>query len=398
VKILQVHNRYQQRSGEEVVVEAEAELLASRGHTVVRYERDSAEIHDYNALQKMRLALTATWARDSCDALTALIVSERPDVAHFHNTFPLVSPAAYRACTSHGVPVVQTVHNYRLLCPAATLLRRERICEDCVGRTPWPSVVHGCYHGSRLQSLIAGSSLVAHRAIGTYRKHVQRYIALTAFGRAMLVRGGFSAERILVKPNFVVDPGLRTEAGSYVLYLGRLAPEKGVLLALDAWKQLPHVPLRIVGDGPLRAQVEARARALRHVEVLRSVPHAEIFQHLRGARALIFPSIWYEGQGLTIVEAFATGVPVIASALGAPLELLEGGSLGTLFKPGDANDLAAKVAEVFLQGPQILEKTRLARARYESSNFTAHANYRALLAAYESANRQLVQDRALPGS
>ncbi len=393
MNILLVHNRYQQPGGEDAVFEAEAELLSSRGHRVIRYERDNDEIALASSVEKVRLAVGTAWARDASRDLHALIQRERPGVAHFHNTFPLISPAAYHACNARNVPVVQTVHNYRLLCPAATLMRDQRPCEECVGRLPWPAVLHACYRDSRAQTLVSAAALSAHRVLGTYRRHVQRYLALTNFVRSMLVRGGLPAQRIRVKPNFIAEaPSFREALGSYALYVGRLAPEKGIRLLLDAWQRLPGLPpLHIVGDGPLRGEVEARARALCNVRVLGRLERAEVFSQLRDARVLIFPSLWYEGLGNTILEAFAAGVPVIAPDRGSPREVLEMGRLGTLFAAGDPDSLSAALAFALGSLEDVRSKARTARAVFDA-RYTAAASYDALMDAYQAASAQLALD------
>ncbi|HEY6881881.1 MAG TPA: glycosyltransferase family 4 protein [Polyangiales bacterium] len=391
--ILLVHNRYQQPGGEDAVVEAEAALLSSRGHRVIRYERHNDELAQASLANRLWFALGTTWSRETYRDLQKLIRDERPDVAHFHNTFPLISPAAYHACNALNVPVVQTVHNYRLLCPAATLMREQRPCEACVGRLPWPGVVHGCYRDSRAQTLVAATALSAHRALGTYDRHVQHYLALTNFVRSVLVRGGLPAHRIGVKPNFIADaPPFAEARGAYALYVGRLVPEKGVLLLLEAWQRRPGLPLHIVGDGPLRAEVEARARCLGNVHVLGRLGRAEVFAQLRDARMLVFPSLWYEGLGNTILEAFAAGVPVIASDLGAPLEVLEGGRLGTLFRSGDPESLFAALTCALDSTPQLRDKARTARAVFDA-RYTPAAGYDALMDAYQKAAAQLALDR-----
>jgi glycosyltransferase involved in cell wall biosynthesis len=389
MKVLLVHNHYQQRGGEDTVVEAEAELLSSRGHAVLRYGRHNDEIRGLSASGKLRLAVGTTWARDTHHELRSMLARERPDVAHFHNTFPLVSPSAYYACNAAGVPVVQTVHNFRLLCPAATLLREQRICEDCVGRLPWPGVLHACYHDSRAESMVIAVALSAHRIVGTYRQRVQRYLALTELGRELLIRGGLPADRIAVKPNFVSpDPGYGEAIGDYVIFVGRLAHEKGILSLLDAWKQLPNIPLRIIGDGPLRAEVEARASSLAQARVLGQLPRDAVFEQLRGARLFVFPSEWYEGLPMVLLEAMATGVPIVASRVGPIAEAMEGGRLGTLFRPKDADNLAHTVREALSNPSQLRAKALAARAAFERK-YTAQVSYELLLSTYQQAREQM---------
>src|SRR5260370_29570159 len=226
MKILLVHNVYQQRAGEEAVVRAEARLLEANGHAVVRYERNNDELQGSGALSGIGAAVETIWSSRSFREMAALIGKERPDVAHFHNTFPLISPSAYYACARTGVPTVQTLHNYRLLCPGAKFLRDGGICESCLGRkAAWPAVVHGCYRGSRAATAATATMLAVHRGLGTWRNKIDVYVALTEFARQKFIEGGLPADRIVVKPKFMAgdSPPARMQAEEYVLFVLRLS-------------------------------------------------------------------------------------------------------------------------------------------------------------------------------
>src|SRR5215213_7495733 len=230
--ILLVHNYYRRSnpSGENVAFESEAGLLRQHGHRVVLHTRSSDEIERYSAPRKLGAALDTVWSARTVRSLRRIIAAAAPEVAHFHNTFPLISPSAYRACRELGVPVVQTLHNYRLLCPSATFFRDGGVCEDCLGRAvPWPGVVHGCYRGSRAATGVVGAMLTIHHLLGTWMETVDVYVALTEFARRKFIEGGLPADRIVVKPNVVApDPGPGPHRGNYALFVGRLAPEKGI--------------------------------------------------------------------------------------------------------------------------------------------------------------------------
>ena len=258
MRILTIHNYYQQAGGEDVVFEGEASLLRQHGHEVVEYRQDNAQIH---RLSRPVIASHAIWSRPVYRALQRLLRDVEPDVTHLHNIFPLISPAAYYASRKAGVPVVQTLHNYRLLCPAATFLRNGQLCEECLGKTfPWPAVLHACYHRSYAQSAVTAGMLTVHRWLKTWRDQVDIYIALTEFSRRKFIEGGLPAEKIVVKPHFVYpDPGCRAGSGGYALYVGRLSAQKGVMTLLQAWQQLPGIPLKVVGDGPLMGAMQAFA-------------------------------------------------------------------------------------------------------------------------------------------
>ena len=381
--VLIVHNFYQQPGGEDAVFRAEADLLRSRGHEAVAFVEDNARLNGVNPL---KAAVDAVWSREAKRHIRRLIKENKPDVAHFHNTFLRISPAVYYACREAGVPVVQTLHNYRLVCPGALLMRDGRVCEDCLGQAvPWPGVVHGCWRGSRMQTAVVAGMLTVHRLLKTWQKQVDVYIALTEFARRKFIEGGLPAKKIVVKPNFVhPDPGEREAPGRYALFVGRLSPEKGLSTLLKAWRSLKGIPLKVVGDGPLRDQVQAFAAGYGSVEVLGRRPHQEVIALMKGARCLVFPSEWYEGFPMTIAEAFACGVPIIVSRLGAMAEIVEDRRTGLLFEPGNAEDLAEKVAWAWAHPKEMAEMGKEARREYEAK-YTAKRNYEMLMEIYEQA-------------
>src|SRR5262245_60882422 len=243
MRILVVHNHYQQAGGEDEVFRAEAALLGERGHAVFTLTAENGPVHGLHALTAAR---DAVWSTGFRRALSEMLRQTRPDVAHFHNTFFRMSPSAYYACRDAGVAVVQPLHNYRLLCPSATFYRHRRVCEDCVGRViALPGIRHGCYRGSRGQTAVVAGMLTTHRWLGTWRQCVDSYVAMTEFARAKFIAGGLPADKIAVKPNFcAVDPGMGDGAGGYALFVGRLSVEKGIATLMDAWPRLRgRVPL-----------------------------------------------------------------------------------------------------------------------------------------------------------
>lgn len=382
--ILMAHNTYQQPGGEDRVFSAEAELLTSRGDRVVHFLRDNDAIR---GMGRLSMARAAIWNRDGADDFRALIRRERPDVVHFHNTFPLISPAAYHAARAEGVAVVQTLHNYRLLCPNALFFRDGRVCEDCLGRSiPWPAVVHKCYRGSRSATATVAAMLMVHRAMGTWWEAVDVYIALTEFCRRKFVEGGLPAEKIVVKPNFIAtDPGVGGGRGGYSVFVGRLASEKGLETLLKAWKALDgKVPLKVVGDGPMAAAVQGSEAKDAGVDWLGHRSAQEVYSLIGEAMFLVFPSECYETFGRVGIEAFAKGTPVIASRLGAMAELVDHGRTGLHFEPGEAGDLVSKIRRL-LADPRELSQMRQAARREFERRYTAESNYRILIAIYERA-------------
>ena len=386
MRVMLLHNTYQHPGGEDQVFAAEGALLEGRGHEVERFTVSNDLI---DGMSRAALAASTVWNRDSYRALRAQFRAKRPDVAHFHNTFPLLSPSAYAAARDQGVPVVQTLHNYRLLCVNALLFRDGHICNDCLGHpVPWQGVAHACYRGSRLASAAVATMIALHRARGTWMNDVDLYIALTEFARSRFIAGGLPAERIVVKPNFVhPDPGLGDASGNFALFVGRLVPEKGIRTLIDAWQRIgPNFPLRIVGDGPLAPQVAAAAAQCPWITWLGRRPRAEVLTLMRAATLLIFPSTWYEGFGMTVAEALAVGLPVVGSRVGGMAALIDDGRTGVHFPPGDAAALAERVQWAMANPARLAEMRREARAEY-LERYTGERNYDLLLGIYERVRR-----------
>jgi glycosyltransferase involved in cell wall biosynthesis len=383
MRILVAHNSYQQVGGEDHAVAAEIAMLNAHGHEVVPYRLSN------NAVEGMsRLALGARtiWSRSAFLDVRRLCRTHRPDVVHFHNTLPLISPAAYYAARAERVPVVQTLHNFRVCCVNSLLFRQGHLCEECLGRSaPWRGVLHNCYRGSRAAGAAITAMVAVHRALGTWRDAVDAYIALSESSRRKFVQGGLPPERIAVKPNFVYpDPGPGTGAGGYGLFVGRLSGEKGVPVLLEAWRRLDGgPPLKIVGDGALAAQVEPALRA-GTAEWLRELPHEAVYRLVGAAAFVVLPSQCYENFPLVVIEAFAKGTPVIVSRLGAMAEIVEDGRTGLHFRPGDPADLATKV-RALVADPAALARMRAAARETFERKFTAAVNHQAMMAIYARA-------------
>jgi glycosyltransferase involved in cell wall biosynthesis len=351
MRILIAHNRYQQPGGEDQVFGAEADLLASHGHDVVRYELHNDSI---KSAGRLTLARNTIWNSEAANQVRALVRDNKIEVAHFHNTFPLMSPSVYRAARNAGAAVAQTLHNFRLICPSSTLFRNGKICNDCVGKSiAWPSVLHACYRGDRLATATTAAMIGLHKARGTWTGDVDAYVALSEFNRSLLCRAGFTPDSIFVKPNFLKsDPGRGGIKRAGAVFTGRLIPEKGVLTLLKAWERIgPRMPLTIFGDGPLRNEVESTAKASNGaITWLGWRSRSEIDAALGAASVTICPSIWFEAGPLTVIESFARGTPVVASRLGSLAEFVESGRSGFLFEPGNSAALVEAI-EDFLKLP-----------------------------------------------
>jgi glycosyltransferase involved in cell wall biosynthesis len=382
MRILSVHNYYQIRGGEDESCEAEKRILQEMGHQVEVYEENNNRLTDIGLA---RLAFKTIWSVESYEILSRRLRELKYNVVHVQNSFPLISPSVYYAAKAENVPVIQTLRNYRLLCPNALFFRNGRVCEDCLGQpVPWPGVIHNCYRQSRMASAGVATMLTVHRTLRTWTKMVDVYIALTQFAREKFIQGGLPAEKIVVKPNFVhPDPGYGMGGGGYALYVGRLSVEKGIDTLLAAWERLGRrISLKIVGDGPLASQVVEAATRLPQVEWLGRRSMAEVYALMGEATVLVFPSKWYETFGRVAVEAFAKGTPVIAANLGAIAELIEHGRTGFLFHPGDVEDLTAKVEWVLTHPGELAQMRQEVRAEFEAK-YTAAENYRRLMEIYE---------------
>jgi glycosyltransferase involved in cell wall biosynthesis len=387
LKVLVVHCLYQFKGGEDSVMESEVELLRAAGHDVRVYLRNNKEA---NTLPAWRLAADAIWSTQASQELKALIDLWRPDVMHVHNTVLRISPSVYWAAHAAGIPVVQTLHNFRLACIGALFLRDGQICEDCLGNLPWRGVVRGCYRQSIPQSAVLAATVTLHRGLGTYQQRVDRYITLTEFGRAKFVQSGLPADKISVKPNFVEwrePPPAIPRAGG--MFVGRLSEEKGIDVLLKALKTLETMPqpsgasprqFAVLGTGPL--ENEASQQLGESHLGFQTVD--KVMAHMERSLFMVLPSICYEGFPRTIVEAFACGLPVIASRLGSMAELIEDHKTGLLFDPGNSEDLAQKLAWAYAHPQEMLAMGQQARQSYET-HFTPQRNLEQLLDIYRQA-------------
>jgi glycosyltransferase involved in cell wall biosynthesis len=398
MKIVLVHNKYREPGGEDVVFENEKRLLERNGHSVISYVRSNMEARDESLLDQVSVARQMVWSSKTRREFAALLQRERPDIVHIHNTFMVISPSINYACREQGIPIVQTLHNFRLLCPASNFFRHGAICSECVDHSLLRSVAHGCYR-SRGATAAVALMLAFHRAVDTWRTSIARFIALTEFARSRFVAAGFPADRFVVKPNFAdPDPGARAGSGEYALFVGRLVENKGVYTLLNAWKQLSaQYPLQIVGDGPERLALEARARELRlsSITFRGRLGRESVTEAIKGARFVIVPSTWYEGFPMCIAESFACGTPVLCSRLGAMAEIVEDGLTGLHFHHGDPQDQARKIAWAWNHHQELAEMGRAARRKYES-HYSAEKNHALLMEIYQQALATRATPFAIP--
>lgn len=356
MRILVCHSRYRSGpvSGENRVADDEVRLLREGGHQVLRYMPTPAVA---GPVDLVKTGAGAVWNRRAVGELLALVERHHPEVIHFHNLFPTLSPASLRLKTRPTPAVVLTLHNYRLLCLPGTFVRDGGICQVCLGKIPWRGVRYRCYQGSVLASVALASSLTAHRAIGSFDR-VDRFLAISRFVKQMHVDAGLAEDRIRVKPNFAWPTQLRKGSGEYFLYLGRLSQEKGVDTLLRAWPRSAG-RLIVAGAGPEEPRLKAMSAG--GVEFVGRVSEGEAAKLLRGARSVIAPSIGHEGAGRVVLEAYAAGVPVIASDVGGLTESVIHGDSGLLFPASD--EVALRRAIEYLLDPR--ESERMGKRAFE---------------------------------
>lgn len=382
--ILSIHNRYRIRGGEEESYESEKLLLKSMGHEVNTFEEDNDRLAKFNSAQ---LALRTIWSQESYKTVRHKLKHHNSDLIHVQNFFPLISPSVYYAAQSLGRPVVQTLRNYRLICPNGLFFRQGNVCEDCIGKfIPYPGVIHSCYRNNLGATISTVAMLSFHRMLKTWTNQVNIFIALSEFARQKFIISGIPENKIITKPNFVYpDPGQGTGSGGYALYVGRLSTEKGLDTLLAAWEQLSiKMPLKIIGEGPLEQQVAEATKQIPHIEWLGRRSISDVYKIMGEAAFLVFPSKWYETFGRVAIESFAKGTPVIASKLGAITELIDHKVNGLYFNPGDARDLAEKI-EWCLEFPNLLKEMRHASRSEYIQKYTAQKNYNQLLDIYTRA-------------
>lgn len=384
MRVLIAHNKYRGKGGEDVIARSQTRLLRRHGHDVHTYFRSNEEIG--KEISEASVPFRAFWAHDSASDLSSTIEEFAPDVLHVHNTWLLISPSVYWVAKRNDLAVVQTLHNYRLMCPMGRFLRDGEVCEKCLGKSfPYPGVLHQCYRESRPQTALAGGVVSAHWSAGTWTEKIDRYIVNTEFARGKFIQGGLPKEKVVVKPNFVEDRGLGEKDGEFALFVGRISEEKGVGVAIDAWRNSNlSIPLRIVGDGPMEEQVSNFTSSVSNVDYLGRQSRDEVVRLMKRASFLVMPSIWYEGMPMTILEAFSVGLPVVASNLGAMSTLIEHGKTGLHFEPGGTSDLATQVRRIIEHPKELQRMSENAREEYES-RYTPAANYKLLSKIYSDA-------------
>ncbi|MBF0252409.1 MAG: glycosyltransferase family 4 protein [Candidatus Omnitrophica bacterium] len=382
MKILRVHNYYKNRGGEATCFHNEVELLKKNGQEVVVYTRNNKDITKMFSIKNF---FNAIWSKQTYREIADLIEKEKPEIVHFDNIFPLVSPSAYYAVKKKGIPVIQTLHNYRLLCANAMLYVKNDICEKCAGKAlQFPGVLNKCYKNSYLASAVVVLMNFAHRLLGTRIKKVDHYFVPSEFAKNKLVHYGMPENKISVKANVLSnDPGVGAGIGENVIYVGRLSQEKGIHSLIKAWSGIKDISLTIVGDGPMRSEVEEYlfVNDLKNVKIKGLLSHAEVLELVKQSRILIFPSEWYEVQPFTLIEAFACGKPVVAGRIGVMSDFIEENRTGIFFETKNSTDLAEKVVRLYNDVNKVKELGINCRIEYEAK-YTNSKIYNSMMSVY----------------
>ena len=341
-RILIVHNRYQIPGGEDTVVENEMAMLKKYGHEVFYYERNNSELNQFTALQKMKLPFQTIYSLKTKNEIKHLIQTHQIDLVHVHNTLLLVSPSVYDAAKECNVPVIQTVHNFRFLCPNGLFFRDGKVCEECLKNGLSCSVKHSCYRSSKAQTIIVAAALKRMRLAHVFDRIY--CICLTEFNKQKLLSSGFFREdHLYLKPNFVSGTGSPLpydRRNHQVVFAGRLEEIKGIRFLLEVWKhRKDDLKLIVCGDGPLREECRKfiEQNHLSNVVLRGQVPHEEVLDLIRESKAMVFASQVYEGFPMSIAESFSCGTPVLAPSFGNGGALVKEGINGFHYEPGSVN-------------------------------------------------------------
>lgn len=390
--ILIVHNEYQIHGGEDTVVDSEVALLRAHGHEVIEYRRSNSEYKNAGKLGYLKVAKNAVFNRQVYREILDIIHQQHIDIVHVHNTLSVISPAVYYAAKKAGIPVVQTIHNFRFFCINALMYRDGKPCELCAKGALKPGIQHKCYHDSKLQSVLCAYTLWHHRRKGIYS--YPKYIALTDFGKekfCQAMKDYVKPEQVTVLPNFVADyQPEKKKAGDYFICVSRLDITKGVKLLVEQWPEDQSKQLLICGDGPLKEELETYIQKTgKNIKLLGQVDHDKVLAYIKGAKALIFPSLLYEGFPMTIAEAAMLGTPVIANDIGNGAALVRQMSPDTVLHLADGFTQTINETEGATKSTSILNRDLkseygdIYRKWYEE-HITADAHYDALMRIYDN--------------
>lgn len=387
IKVLIIHNYYKISGGEDSVVENEAELLRQNGHEVILYTRHNNEINNKNIFNKINLFLGTFFSLKTFIDARKIIKKEKIDILHIHNTLPLISPSIYYCCIGTDAKIVQTLHNFRLLCPAATFTKNNKVCEACVEKNLLCSIKNKCYRNSLVETTVSALNLIIHRILGTYNR-VDAFISLTEFNKKKFSKL-ISEQKIFVKPNFVSSQCESTGNREYFLFLGRLDELKGIMLLLNAWKGIKEDELWIVGGGPLEKNIIEfiKSNNIKNIKLLGYKDKKDVMQIISNAKALVVPSQWYEGFPMIIAESFSLGKPVISGNIGNLSEIIENEVNGLLFTYDSVNELRNCIYKIN-KNDKLLYELELGAKDCFNTKYNEKINYKILIDIYNKALRR----------
>ncbi|GAB1766404.1 glycosyltransferase family 4 protein [Priestia megaterium] len=385
IKVLIIHNYYKHSGGEDKVVEEEIRLLEQNKINVIKYFISNDEIKMDGVINKLILGINTIYSKKQYNSLKAILLKERPDVVHVHNTFPLISPSVYYLCSELGVPVVQTLHNYRLGCAGAMLLRDGQVCEKCIQGSLINGIKHGCYRDSRIQTVPLSTMLYTHRFLNTWNKKVNKYIALTSFAKKKFQEIGLDEKKIAVKPNFIKSQHISNYTKeNQIVFVGRISKEKGLHLLLEAWKGLSpqfKTKLNIIGDGPLKEELASKYEKYKNINFLGKLDSNEVLGHMAKSKYIVVPSVWYEGFPMTIIEAYSVNTPVISSNIGSLKEVVKEEVTGFHFENNNVADLKY-VLEKALKYKEYEDLQENIKVHF-NNNYTSDINFKILMNIYK---------------
>jgi len=389
MKILIIHNHWLEEGGEDRVVNSEIKLLRNYGHQLVVYIRSNKEFKYLSFIGKIRFFLyDIIWSKKSYDEINDIIIKEKPDIAHIHNIFLMITPSVYYALYDNGIPIVHTLHNYRFFCSKGIFYRKGKVCEKCRGNCFFPSVIHRCFRNSYLLSYFFYRALRTHFKKSTFNKIVDCYIVLSSFSKNKFIKLGLPENKICIKPNFVnIEIDDKEEIQDYSLFVGRLVDYKGIKTLIEVYKQLPNCKLKIIGGGPLDTYLKKVTEKNCNIKLLGQLTHKETIKYIKQTKFVVFPSECYENMPRVIIESFACGVPVVASRLGAMAKMVTEGKTGLHFAPQDISDLISKIRWLYNNPAKIEEMGRQAKKEYQRQ-YTAEKNYHILMDIYERVGRE----------
>lgn len=389
MKVLLVHNYYRSHkpSGENVVYEREKSLLQERSDLdLICYERSTDEVAKMSAIGKATFLKNLFFDPKVYQELRALLLEEKPDIVHVHNTFPLISSAVFKAAKDLKIPVVQTLHNYRIFCANGACVRNNKACDLCLETgNLWNGVKHACYVNSRVASVPMVNMIKKYQDENVWTEEIDHFIALSEFARSKFVQAGIPKNRITIKANFCEDNGLNQKANeekSGFLFVGRFSEDKGPHIFLEA-AQKAKVEARLIGDGPMLEHLKEKYKNEEHIKFLGSKSHQDVFREMDNAIALVLPSLCFEGFPLTIAEAFSRSLPIIASDIGSISERIERGVTGAKFEPGNSDALAQILVDGAVNPLPFFDMGLNARKEYEQK-FSPEATLPQLLSIYNS--------------